>query len=418
MADIGAPGLAQAMLTLRRISRILWVRVALISALSVLAALSAAPLGPLIPEDLRNRFGAEATLPILTILANGMLAVATFSLGVMVSTHRTLAEQTTPRIHRLLMEDTSTQTMLATFIGAFVYALASIILYRAGYFGESASVIVFATTVFVVTAIVVSLVRWIGQLSKIGSLEYALLRAEQTAAEILDQQRRLPCLGGCAWQDPPLGAEPIAAPCSGVLRRVDMEKLQACAESEDARVYLDRVPGDLVLKGQPLGHAAGTRDTEAFAQAFLIGTERTYEQDPAYALQALRESAQKALSPGINDPQTAIDVVARLERLLWDWAGTDADPPEPLHDRVFLNERPPSALVAAAFDGLARDGAGAGDVLDAMATALSRLREVLPGEARGTIAALLDDLAEQGEAGLATAGERRRLEDRLARLRG
>ncbi|SMX48686.1 DUF2254 domain-containing protein [Maliponia aquimaris] len=405
---------AQAVLTLRRISRILWVRVALISALSVLAALSATPLGPLIPEDLRNRFGAEATLPILTILANGMLAVATFSLGVMVSTHRTLAEQSTPRIHRLLMEDTSTQTMLATFIGAFVFALSSIILYRAGYYSDSASVIVFAITVFVVAAIVVSLVRWIGQLSQIGSLEYALLRAEQTAAEILKQQKTLPRLGGCRLGTLPEGTVPIPAPRSGVLRRVEMDTLQACAETAQARVWLERLPGALVLKGQALAQVAGTEKVAPFAEAFVIGTERTYEQDPAYALRALRESAQKALSPGINDPGTAIDVVARLERLLWDWAANDDAPPDPVHDRVALADTPPSALLRAAFDGIARDGATSGDVLDAVAAALCRLRGVLPDEARAVIGELLDDLAQQGEAGLATAGERRRLADRLA----
>lgn len=409
---------AQAVLTVRRISRILWVRVALISALSVLAALSAAALGPLIPAGLRDRFGAEATLPILTILANGMLAVATFSLGVMVSTHRTLAEQTTPRIHRLLMEDTSTQTMLATFIGAFVFALSSIILYRAGYYSDSASVIVFVLTVLVVAAIVVSLVRWIGQLSEIGSLEYALLRAEQTAAEILKQQKALPRLGGCAPGDVPEGAVAIPAPRSGVLRRVDMDALQSCAVQADARVWLDRMPGALVLKGQALGHVAGTREVGAFAGAFVIGTERSYEQDPAYALRALRESAQKALSPGINDPGTAIDVVARLERLLWDWAANDTPPPDPVHDRVALAEVSPGALVQAAFDGIARDGAAAGDVLEAIATAVCRLRGVFPEAAHGVIRDLMDDLAQQGEAGLATAGERRRLADALAQLRG
>ncbi|SNT02069.1 hypothetical protein [Antarctobacter heliothermus] len=75
MANKRAFSFVQTMLTLRRISRILWVRVALLSALSVIAALSAELLGPLIPDGPRDRFTASATLPILTILANGMLAV-------------------------------------------------------------------------------------------------------------------------------------------------------------------------------------------------------------------------------------------------------------------------------------------------------------------------------------------------------
>ncbi len=417
MAKKRAFGFVQTMLTLRRISRILWVRVALLSALSVIAALSAELLGPLIPDGPRDRFTASATLPILSILANGMLAVATFSLGIMVSTHRTLAQQSTPRIHRLLMEDTSTQTMLATFIGAFVFALSSIILYRAGYYSESASVIVFAVTAFVVAAIVVSLVRWIGQLSKIGSVEYALLRAEQTAREILRQQRHLPRLGGRALDQAPIGEEAeIIAPRSGFVRRIEMDDLQSRAERCDAAVCLKVLPGAIVLREQVLGTLRGSSETEGFADCFLIDPERTYEQDPAYALQALRESASKALSPGINDPKTAIDVIARLERLLWDWALADADAEDPTYDRVYLRAIGADALVEAAFRDLSRDAAGFGDVLEAVATALAHLRQRMPTDGRRVIDDLVADLRAHGAAGLMTDRERDRLSDRLAAL--
>lgn len=417
MANKPAFSFVQTMLTLRRVSRILWVRVALLSAMSVIAALSAELLGPLIPDGPRDRFTASATLPILTILANGMLAVATFSLGIMVSTHRTLAQQSTPRIHRLLMEDTSTQTMLATFIGAFVFALSSIILYRAGYYSESASVIVFAATVLVVAAIVVSLVRWIGQLSKIGSVEYALLRAEQTASEILRQQRHLPRLGGRALdQVEPGQATKIIAPRSGFLRRIDMDELQSCAVARDAAVCLDVLPGAIVLREQVLGTLRGSSETEGFADCFLIDPERTYEQDPGYALQALRESASKALSPGINDPKTAIDVIARLERLLWDWALADTEPADPAYDRVYLRELGADALVEAAFRDLSRDAAGFGDVLDAVATALAHLRRRMPAAGVTVIDDLVADLRAHGDAGLMTDRERARLTKHLDAL--
>lgn len=410
--------LVQTMQTLRRVSRILWVRVALISALSVLAALSAEGLGPLIPDGPRDRFSEQATLPILTILANGMLAVATFSLGVMVSTHRTLAQQSTPRIHRLLMEDTSTQTMLATFIGAFVFALSSIILYRAGYYSDSASVIVFAATVFVVAAIVVSLVRWIGQLSKIGSLEYALLRAEQTAREILRQQRKLPRLGGRhLTETPPLDeCSQVTATSSGILRRIDMEELQRLAAASDTAVYVDHLPGDIVLRGQQVARVRGAADPKPFSACFLLSTERTYEQDPGYALQALRESASKALSPGINDPKTAIDVIARLERLLWDWSKVQEGAPDPIFDRVYLDELGADALVEAGFRDISRDGAAFGDVLQTLAEALVRLRGPMTEPGRAVIDDLLADLRAHGEAGLMTDRERQRLSDRLTQL--
>ena len=401
---------------LKRFSRILWVRVALIAALSVLAALSAELVEPLIPDGPKDRFTQGAILPILNILASGMLAVTTFSLGVMVSSHRTLAEQSTPRVHRLLMEDTSTQTMLATFIGAFVFSLSSIILFRSGYYSDSAAVIVFGATVLVVTAIVVSLVRWIGQLSRIGSLEYALDRAEKAAKEVLDEMRRWPLLGGSPGNgERPENAKPIPCDQSGYLGRIDMEHLQSCAEARSARIHIAALPGKMVLKDQPLGWIVGSADTDGLAKAFVMGASRTVEQDPRYALIVLREAASKALSPGINDQGTAIEVIARLERRLWDWSDEDkSEEPEPVFPRVFVPALEPGSLVVHAFRTIARDGAAHDDVLIAMTRSLSRLRKRMPEQAHEMIDLVLGDIDAHGSAALRTQIQKERLNRALA----
>ena len=62
--------------------------------------------------------------------------------------------------------------------------------------------------------------------------------------------------------------------------------------------------------------------------------------------------------------------IARLERLLWDWAANYTEPPKPAYDRVFLRELGAADLVVTAFEDISRDGAAFGDVLDATASAL------------------------------------------------
>ena len=79
----------------QHIWRTLWVRVVLISVFSLLALAIAPLLTPFIPENIRLQLGREAVLPVLTILASGMLAVTTFSLNVMVSAHRAAAASAT-----------------------------------------------------------------------------------------------------------------------------------------------------------------------------------------------------------------------------------------------------------------------------------------------------------------------------------
>lgn len=407
MLGSGRLSLSQTWQTIRRISRILWVRVALISVLSIVAAFSASFLDPLIPDGAKARFTQEATLPVLDVLASSMLAVATFSLGIMVSSHRTLAEQSTPRIHQLLMEDTSTQSVLATFIGAFVYALSAIILFRAGYYDENAAVIVFWTTSLVILAIVVSLVRWIGRLSRIGGLDYALDRAEASAREVLTTLREWPRHGANGGSDrpDPEGAQAVRAQASGHVVRLQLADLQELAEENGTEVVVDILPGDHVLKGQSIARLTTSCDAD-FARFFAIAPNRSHEQDPRYALQALRESAAKALSPGINDPGTAIDVVHRLERLLWLAFSSETETNGPLYDRIYLRDISREELLTVAFRDIARDGRSFADVLIALAEAVQRLGDC--AQVGDGARALLDHIDAYAEAGLLTEGEKAR----------
>ncbi|MDA9865498.1 DUF2254 domain-containing protein [bacterium] len=395
--------------TLRRLSRILWVRVSLILALSILAALSAELFDPLIPDGSKDRFTEDAVLPILDVLANGMLAVATFSLGVMVSSHRTMSQQTTPRLHRLLMEDTSTQSILATFIGAFAYALCSMILFRAGYYSESASVIVFATTVLVVAAIIVSLVRWIHQLSRIGSMDYALKRAEDTARETLKNSNARPALGGRIFDNSvtvPQDIKPIAAAHSGYLRRIDMQTAQELAEDNDAQIFIDVLPGDRILSEEKLGSSSGDISLDALTDCFVISPNRSHDQDPRYAIQAMRETASKALSPGINDPGTAVEVIARLERLLWDDLQAPRSDDDPRFDRVYVKQLSEDVMIDLAFREIARDGAAFVDVLLAISDAISTMKRRCDETVHKKLDELRHALDQHAEAGLSTDAER------------
>jgi uncharacterized membrane protein len=57
-------------------------------------------------------------------------------------------------------------------------------------------------------------------------------------------------------------------------------------------------------------------DEKRFRQAFGMGGDRTFEQDPEYALRLLVDIAIKALSPAINDPTTAVQALDQIEDLL------------------------------------------------------------------------------------------------------
>lgn len=363
---------------LLRLTRRLWVRVALMAVLALLAALGATLLEDFLPQGLRKRFPAESVKPILTILASGMLVVSTFSLNVMVSAYRAAASQATPRAHRILLADTTTQTVLATFIGAFVYALSVFILIQAGFAAEGSSVLYMAVTVAVVVAVILAMLRWIDHLSDLGSMDATLRRIEKDARASLMQTRAAPALGATPLTSEtiiPTDARPIPAPASGYLQFIDMPAVNAALGRSEARVYLHVALGSFVLKGRALGYAFGLDEEGigAVQAALTFGQFRTFEQDAAYGLLVLSEIASRALSPGINDPGTAIDVIARQERLIWDWATTPPATGAPTFDRVFMPTLEPGTLIGNAFYSTARDGA---DKIEVVCRLLHALRSL------------------------------------------
>ncbi|PTM87755.1 DUF2254 family protein [Mycoplana dimorpha] len=112
---------------LLQIARRIWFRAALFSVLAVATALLAIFVSPWIPADLPAKIGADAVDNILGIIASSMLTVTTFSLSTMVSAYSAASSNVTPRATRLVMEDSTTQNALATFVGSFLFSLAGII---------------------------------------------------------------------------------------------------------------------------------------------------------------------------------------------------------------------------------------------------------------------------------------------------
>ncbi|MCG7624325.1 DUF2254 domain-containing protein [Epibacterium sp. Ofav1-8] len=371
--------ISRSLLLLRRITRQLWFRVVAISLFSLLALALAPLLAPVLPQEWEDRFGRDAVLPVLTILASGMLAVTTFSLNVMVSAYRTASSMATPRVYRLLLEDTVTQSVLATFTGGFVYSLSAIILFRAKIYPPGAAFVVFVMTVLVVVLIVIAILRWIDHLSDLGSMDHTLRLIETRTRTSLRARKDTPCLGGCCGKtEPPSDARPIAAARSGFVRFVDMAALNTRAEEAGATLYLTRLPGEFVLRGRPVAVAEGADDAFCDAASGLIdiGDVRSFEQDPTFGLTLLAETAQRALSPGINDPGTAIEVMGRIERLLWETLPEDTETAraDARFPQIHLPPVTAASLLKASFPPIARCAEDAApEVMDWMESALKTL---------------------------------------------
>lgn len=367
-----------------QVSRRIWVRASLYSLLAVVTALLGIVASPYIPSELPTKVGAAAVDNILGIIASSMLTVTTFSLSVMVSAYSSATSNVTPRATRLVMEDSTTQNVLSTFVGSFLFSLVGIIVLSTGAYGEQGRVVLFGATIGVIVLIVVTLLRWIDHLSRLGRLTETTALVEGAAIKAMRERHQNPYIGGSQLVDPatdiPGTATTIHTSQIGYIQHVDIGGLSKLVGEQPGAIYLIATPGDFVDPTEPIAWAFGVSlpDPEQAVRAcFSIGDTRSFDQDPRFGASVLAEIGSRALSSGINDLGTVIDIIGRMVRVMAIWAEPREDL-APRFPKVFV----PAIKVGDLFDDLftpiAQDGAGSVEVglrLQKALAALARLDE-------------------------------------------
>ena len=372
----------------REYSRKLWVRVVIMGLMAFFALGMTQLIEPLVPDEIATRLTGSAADRLLQIIANAMLSVTIFSLTVMVSVYRSSSTQWTPRVHRLIIQDRTTQNTLAVFIGAYVYALCAIIMRELGIYVDDRALVLFVMTVLVLVVIVVYLIRWVLHLQTFGSLIDTTRQIENvTRAQFRDRLEN-PCLGANPLVDDiPDGAEVIRADESGYIQHIYPEALNQLAEKRGYDFYLTRNIGHFVFLNEPLvtvkrrddaGDAEeGEDDLEKLAEDIrkniITGDLRTYDQDPRFGLVVMGEVASKALSPGVNEPGTAIDVITRIGRILSNYSDEIDQDRDSKLDRLYVHPLDPADLIDDGFAALARDGQSVVEVQQRLQSVLSGL---------------------------------------------
>jgi len=400
--------------TLRQFTRKLWVRASLFALLAVISALAAAVIGPFVPYELSTSIGADAVDDILKILASSMLAVTTFSLSVMVTHYGSVTSNVTPRATRLLLQDTTAQNALGTFIGSFLFSLVGIIALSTGAYGDRGRVILFAVTVLVVLLIVLTMLRWIDHLSSLGRIEEPTELVENATRSALTARGRSPTLGARPLGDVPRDAVPVYQDRVGYIQHLDLASLADLTDDHAVDVYINAPPGRFVHPRFPLAWVKGEPDADiggAIAKAFSINDLRTYDSDPRFGLAVLAEIASRALSPGINDPGTAIDIIGRAVRVLAEWhaCAEAAEDGEQLYSRIWMARLETDDLFEDIFTPIARDGAAFVEVQIRLQKAFAALAEI-GGPAFADSARRQSEMAlERSEAGLSLEEEKARV---------
>lgn len=118
-------------------------------------------------------------------------------------------------------------------------------------------------------------------------------------------------------------AEPtfvLRAARSGTIQAVDIDGLSAVARQHGCLVVFRHSVGDFVPVGAAIlevhGATLPSGVEKRLSGMLALGAERTIEQDPAFAVRVMVDIAVRALSPAVNDPTTAVQLLDYLEETL------------------------------------------------------------------------------------------------------
>jgi uncharacterized membrane protein len=394
-------------------ARKLWLRVSVMALAGVATAAAGVVLAPYVPETWTVKVGAESIDGVLNVLASSMLAVTVFSMSTMVAAYGAATNNVTPRAARLLMEDNTSQNVLGTFIGSFLFSLVGIVALSTGLYGSQGRAILLIVTVGLIVLIAVTILRWIDYLTRFGRLGETIQRVEEATWKAMKTRRLHPHLGGMPKdRDSPQGAWPIFANDIGYVQHIDIAAIDDVAKAGDCSIFIMALPGVFVDPARPVAMVSGRQNEkvrQAIVEGFTVGAERTFDQDPRFGLCVLAEIASRALSPAVNDPGTAIDVIGRGVRLLAQWALVDRSEIDAVieYRHVHVPTIKFGDMLDDIFAPIARDGAGMVEIhlrlQKAFVALIAADRDVFGADVRRHSAAAL----QRAETALVLEDERR-----------
>ena len=378
--------------------------------------------------DWLGRGGAEGASVMLGTIASSMITIAGVVFSMTLVALSLASSQLGPRLLRNFMTDTVNQMVLGTFVSTFLYSL--IVLRSIRRAEESLFVPHLSVSVAVVLAV-----------ASLGVLVYFIhhvalsIQADSAVAQIGDElNERIDDLfpaavGGRRGEDmdvpdlDPADAKPVLARCDGYLQLIDLDALMRLATEHGLRLKLLRRTGHFVVKASPIMLAwpathVDEQVRERIRDALVFDSRRTPIQDVEFALNQLVEVALRALSPGINDPFTAMACVDRLGAALSLLAQRDMPESRRFDDEGALRVSLPVVsfpdLVDASFDQIRQNARSSAAVtirlLEAIAVVAAFTRH--PAD-RGALRRHAEMMVRSAREALPEAGDREAAEARF-----
>ena len=283
------------------------------------------------------RGDGSAARTVLSVIAGSLITVAGLIFSITMVVLQLASAQFSPRVLRTYFGDRITQITIGTYVGTFTYSI--LVLRAVGSFDDASFVPRLSVTIASLLGIaaVVLLVVFLNHVAQMIQVSHVTASiAHDTLARIetlypehygapvedADGEALL-----ATWREQSSGRVMPARP--GYVQRIGVDELvKSCGEIERLAVLV--CPGDFVSLETPIAEvwpaSVATQRREDLRASVSIASERDLRQDVEFGVRQLADIALKAMSPGINDPMTAVTCISYLRSILVCLAER-ADPP-------------------------------------------------------------------------------------------
>jgi uncharacterized membrane protein len=309
----------------RRLRLPSWSIPALYAATAVLAAFILPRVEHALLPHFSSGLSPAASLAIFSAVGSGMIALTGIVFSLTFLMVQFSATAYSPRLVMWLAREPVIWHAVGIFSATFLYSIAAIAQVDRGGNGETP----FFSSWVVIVLLLSSVGMFIALIEKITLLQVHRMLAftadygrhviEQTYSPLEsspsvesttdpDEYLKLPETQALSYTGRPQ-----------VLQALDVPALVALSSAQGATLVVASSVGDTLVEGTVMLRVYGGRqpiDETALRNAFVMGDERTFDQDPKYAIRLLVDIAIKALSPAVNDPSTAVQALDQIEDLL------------------------------------------------------------------------------------------------------
>ncbi len=283
-----------------------------------------------IPQEGWGRFflvnSSDSARSILSTISGAMIGVAGTVFSVTLVALTLASSQFGPRLIKKFMYVRLNQVVLGSYIATYLYCLLVLNAIKAGdeyifipsisiLFAILAAIANIILLIIFIHQIAVSIQadKIISDISSLISEHVETLFPEKMGVELVDKKRYDEDKAISAYKK----STSIKSPKGGYLRYIDSEVLLEIVATNDSFFKLNHRPGSFLVKGEEIGVLYSNKEWEEdsidkLLNQFVFGNTKTSQQDLEFSIHQMVEIAARALSPGVNDPYTAIACIDNL----------------------------------------------------------------------------------------------------------